>query len=118
VPHDDWNTDFKAEIKRAEEARISGNEGKARVCARRAAGIAIGEYFSRCHISSATSAIKRLETLQDLPRISPLIGQIAEHLLEHVDQDHKLPASIDLIAETYRLLQALEIEIDNPNPTR
>jgi len=35
-----------AEFKHAEQARSRGNEGQARVCARRAVGIAAREYFA------------------------------------------------------------------------
>jgi hypothetical protein len=110
--------DFEGEIKRAVEARTSGNEGKARVCARRAAGIAIGEYFHRRSIPFAPSAIKRIEAFGHLPGISPQVIEIVNHLLEQVDQDHNLPAEIDLIAEVRILFKALELEADNPNPTR
>ena len=40
-----WEAFYKAEMQNAEAARRSGNEGKARVCARRAAGAVIGEYL-------------------------------------------------------------------------
>ena len=40
----DWKEKLQKEFERAQIARASGNEGQARVCARRAAGIAIREY--------------------------------------------------------------------------
>src|SRR6185503_15612524 len=43
----DWQAKLQAEFDRAEQARANRNEGQARVCARRAAGIAIREYFTR-----------------------------------------------------------------------
>jgi len=43
----DWKDKLEIEFERAETARSSGNEGQARVCARRAAGIAIREYYAR-----------------------------------------------------------------------
>ena len=39
----DWQIKIKAEFDKAEQARARGNEGQARVCARRAAGIAARE---------------------------------------------------------------------------
>ena len=39
--------DLHIEFERAASARRKGNEGQARVCARRAAGIAIREYLIR-----------------------------------------------------------------------
>lgn len=38
---------IEQEFALAEQARARGNEGQARVCARRAAGIAIREYLTR-----------------------------------------------------------------------
>ena len=72
----------------------------------------------RRQVPSAASAIKRLETLRDLPGTPPAVRLTIEHLLQPVDLDHSLPASIDLIAETFALLHALELETDNLNPTR
>ena len=115
---ENWMANFEGEIQRAIEARASGNEGKARVCARRAAGIVIGEYLDRRHIPSAESAIKRLETFRNLPGIPSQIQLVVDHLLAHVDQEHNLPTSIDLIAETRWLVRALRLETDNPNPIR
>ena len=115
---ENWMTNFEGEIQRATEARALGNEGKARVCARRAPGIVIAEYFDRHHILSAESVIKRLETLRYLPGIPVKIQGVVDHLLAQVDQDHNLPTSIDLIAETRWLVRALSLEAENPNSTR
>ena len=41
-----WQLNIEAEFEKAEQARRRGNEGQARVCARRAAGIAIREYLT------------------------------------------------------------------------
>jgi hypothetical protein len=110
VALDHWKLEFEAEMRAAVKARAAGNEGKARVCARRAAGILVGEYFDQRNILPATSAIKRLEILYHLPGSSAEVQQIVEHLLRPVDQNHLLPSSIDLLAETRMLLLALELE--------
>ncbi len=112
---ENWLANFEGEIQKAIEARASGNEGKARVCARRAAGIAIGEYFSQHDYPSPGSAIKRLETFHDLPGIPSQIKVVVDHLLAHVDQEHNLPPSIDLIAETKWLIRALMLDAENFN---
>jgi hypothetical protein len=39
--------DIEAELEKADLARLSGNEGRARVCARRAAGIAARAFLTR-----------------------------------------------------------------------
>ena len=118
VTLENWLANYEGEIQRALEARASGNEGKARVCARRAAGMVIGEYLNRHHIPFPASVIKRLETFRNLPGIPAQIQEVVGHLLEHVDQEYNLPASIDLIAETQWLIRALRLEADNLDSTR
>ena len=44
--YNNWEARFQSELHQAEMARALGNEGKARVCARRAAGIA-GHFLER-----------------------------------------------------------------------
>jgi len=105
---DDWKTAFDAEILQAERARAAGNEGMARVCARRAAGALIGEYLQRQGITLSTpSAYDRLRHLNSLPGLSPGALQAASHLLERVTPEYILPVEADLIAESRLLRQEL-----------
>jgi hypothetical protein len=98
---DDWKSNYIKEMTQAEVARSEGNEGMARVCARRAAGIVIGEYFCRKRIQDpGSSAYDRLIVLTKLPDISPKIQEVANHLILRVNPDHTLPIDVDLIAET------------------
>jgi len=91
---------YQLELEMAQAARASGNEGKARVCARRAAGIIVGEYFKQRGIGlSDPSAYARLKYLISLPDIPAEIRQVVEHFLVRVDTDQNLPISADLIAE-------------------
>lgn len=100
----DWKTIFDAEILQAEKARLAGNEGMARVCARRAAGALVGEYLQRRGVDLSTpSAYDRLRHLRDLPELSPQAQQAAAHLLERVTPEFILPEDADLIAEARRL---------------
>ena len=96
----DWQTEIDSELEKAEQARARQNEGLARVCARRAAGIAIREYLSRQGIHSpSTSAYDLLNLLKDDPRLSPDLKQIADHLTLRVTEEFKLPVDVDLVAE-------------------
>jgi quercetin dioxygenase-like cupin family protein len=115
----DWKTDFNNEISLAVNARREGNEGRARVCARRAAGIVIGEYISRLEMTDLdSSAYNRLKLLTTLPDIPDQVLEIANHLLSRVDKDHNLPVDADLIAEVRWLKRTLlnEKEISMLNP--
>ena len=109
---DDWKTTYEAEIQQAEQARLMGNEGMARVCARRAAGALVGEYFKRQGVrlgidQDSTSADDRLRYLSKLPGISPQVAQAADLLLRRVTEEYNLPVEADLIAEARWLRQEL-----------
>ena len=105
-----WETRFKQELEQAETARLSGNEGRARVCARRAAGIAAGEYLSRSGIRTpASGAYNHLRRLQELPGLRPEVYALVVHFTTRVSQDFRLPIDADLIAEA-RLLTSYLFE--------
>jgi len=96
----DWQAQINAEIERAEQARGRGNEGQARVCARRAAGIAIREYLIRRQIRPpSVSAVDLLNLLKEDPDLSRDLKRIADHLTMRVTEEFKLPVDADLIAE-------------------
>jgi hypothetical protein len=103
-----WEIDFQSEIENATKARESGNEGMARVCARRAAGIIVGEYFQRIHIDPGTnSAYERIRILRDLHNLPAEARQISDYLLLRITPEHTLPIKVDLLAEVIRLKQIL-----------
>ena len=97
---DDWKSQIEAEFEKAEQARARGNEGQARVCARRAAGIAVREYLSRRGIRPpSVSAYDLLNLLKEDARLSPDLKLIADHLTLRVTEEFRLPVNADLIAE-------------------
>jgi hypothetical protein len=103
-----WEIRFQAEIDQAEIARSIGNEGRARVCARRAVGIAIGEYFRRNQIPlESPSAYDRLRFIEKLPNISNDLLIKIQHFLVRVNPEHTLPIEADLIAEAQQIKRML-----------
>ena len=95
-----WQTEIEAEFEKADQARARGNEGQARVCARRAAGIAAREYLTRQGIHPpSVSAYDLLNLLKDEPRLSSGLRSIADHLTLRVTPEFKLPVDADLVAE-------------------
>lgn len=95
-----WQTDIQAEFEKAAQARGRGNEGQARVCARRAAGIAVREYLTRRGNRPPTaSAYDLLNMLKVDPLLSPDLKVIAEHLTLRVTEEFKLPVDADLVEE-------------------
>ena len=104
----DWQSEIQAEFERAYQARQRSNEGQARVCARRAAGIAIREYFiaEGKRVPSA-SAYDLLNLLKEDPHLPPELGSIVDHLTLRVTEEFKLPVEADLIAEARLLCSTL-----------
>jgi hypothetical protein len=70
----------------------------ARVCARRAAGIVVGEYLRRQGFDGSTkSAYNNLNIFFNLPDVDDKYKEICSHFLMKVNRDHKLPVDADLI---------------------
>lgn len=105
--------EIHAELERAEAARTAGNEGRARVCARRAAGMAARIFLTRyedtaqgeSHISSTYEA---LQTLATFPGLAPNLKQAAVHLTLRVSGEFHLPPGIDLIDDAHKLIGGLK----------
>ena len=96
--------DIDREFENAAQARAKGNEGQARVCARRAAGIAIRDYLTR-HGGrpSSASAYDLLNLIKEDPLLPPDLKRVADHLTLRVTEEFKLPVEADLIAEARSL---------------
>jgi hypothetical protein len=96
----DWEAEIQSELEKAILARERGNEGQARVCARRAAGVAVREYLSRRGIRPPSpSAYDLLQLIQADPSLPVDLKQIADHLTVRVTEEFKLPVEVDLVAE-------------------
>lgn len=94
------NSQIQAEFVRAMQARAKQNEGQARVCARRAAGIAIRDFLTRRgdHVPSA-SAYDLLNLIKENSLLPPDMKLVADHLTVRVTEEFKLPVEADLVAE-------------------
>jgi hypothetical protein len=101
-------TQIEGELTQAEAARQAGFEGRARVSARRAAGIAIRAHLLLREINvGRASAYDLLEIMLGRTVTSPELHQVIEHLLARVNEEYQLPLPVDLIAETRWLVQNL-----------
>lgn len=95
---------IEKEFETAKQARANNNEGRARVCARRAAGIAIRDYLTRKEISAPSKSAYDLLNLIKEERLLPSeLKLVAEHLTLRVTEEFKLPIDADLIAESRQL---------------
>lgn len=106
---EDARKKIDAELARGAAARLEGFEGRARVCARRAAGEAIRAYLElRALPAPGPSAYDVLAYLRDLPGTPAEAREAAEVLLARVDESFSLPAGVDLLEEAQRLARVLE----------
>ena len=76
-----------AELAYARAARDHGKEGRARVCARRAAGWAIAAHYPN---SGRRGALSQLRWLKSNDEVSEELRSAAGRLTEQVTQDHEL----------------------------
>jgi hypothetical protein len=103
--------DIEIELARAQTARQNGNLGHARVCARRAAGIAIREWYQRRAGSGwQGDALKQLQRLQADALVSENVREAAQRLTTVVDLDHRLPFDDDPIEDARLIIAALAKE--------
>ena len=96
----DFNAQLRKEFEKAQQARIHKNEGQARVCARRAAGIAIREYLTRNGTRvPSMSAYDLINLLKEDAQLPPDMKLIVDHLTVRVTEEFQLPFDADLVAE-------------------
>lgn len=103
--------DIETELAQARQARQSGNAGQTRVCARRAAGIAIREWYRRRGESAwGGDALKQLKRLQTEATAPEAVRKAAERLTTKVDFDHKVPFEDDPIEDARKIIAFLAEE--------
>ncbi len=114
---DSWLEYFNSELDSAKKARLNGNEGRARVCARRAAGAAAGEYLKRLGIQIQNqNAYHNIKLLEDNSGISFEMREILNHFVIRVDINYQLPNTVDLIRDALWLRDNLLRGSDGSEP--
>ena len=99
---------IRAEMERAHEARADGNEGQARVCARRAAGWAVGVFGrERLGEESRWHAYHNLIWLQSQEKISVDVREAAIRLTTRVNVDHTHPHAEDPLEDARMIITEL-----------
>jgi anti-sigma factor ChrR (cupin superfamily) len=98
----------------AKQSRAEGNEGRARVCARRAAGTAAGQYLlGRGVGSTQDNAVQSLLALAGLDSLPERVQIAAGWLVERVDESSNLPPEVDLIQEAAIVIRFVESSSDS-----
>lgn len=99
--NDPWGF-AEQELNTARQFRIAGNEGKARVCARRAAGKAL----KAAGISSGLP-LAAIRTWMETTNLPEDIRTACANLLRTVDDTYSLADGIDLLADAEVIIQFL-----------
>lgn len=100
--------DIRTELVRAREARANGNEGMARVCARRAVGWTIRlRYAHHFQANDTRSAFMMLEWFRDRSGAPPSLRKAAERLTVRINEGHELLHDQDALVDARLLLSAL-----------
>ncbi|HOQ68616.1 MAG TPA: hypothetical protein PKZ26_01190 [Anaerolineaceae bacterium] len=103
---------IQKEMDMAFAARKQGNEGMARVCARRAAGIVVRDFLDQHGIEAA--GLNNFEILVDESVRKSLPASVLpalQHLTMRVDENYALPTGIDLLADAQAVIQTLLKEV-------
>ena len=96
------------EFENALGSRREGNEGRARVCARRATGLAIRVHYEEKGESiPTTNALEILHWFAEQPQFSDELRSAATRLTVHVTPAHNLPHPEDPLADAKLLIHAM-----------
>ncbi|MCW5873780.1 MAG: hypothetical protein KIS88_03960 [Anaerolineales bacterium] len=108
-----WQDTVRKELATADAARARGNEGMARVCARRAAGWAIKAHLGEAGVNLDTnSVIEHFRHMLAQDDTQAELRLLLEHLRmpklrPNLEEDSFFPEDIDLIAEARQVIGML-----------
>ena len=104
---------IEKEFSTAREALKMGNDGKARVCARRAAGLAIAWFLSE-HPNPAwgMDAMTQLLHLKEDPEFPQEIRDAAIHLTTKISERFTYPFSSDPMADARLIVHYFQSRMD------
>jgi hypothetical protein len=105
---------IRKELLHGKQSEADGNDGRARVCARRAAGLAIKEYLLQMgQPLPSTIALELIKHLSTLEGLSDQVYRTLHHLTIRVEKDSQEEEAyypiegIDLVSEAHWLVKEL-----------
>lgn len=114
----DWQNESAAEITAAHNALKAGLPGRARVAARRAAGISLAAYNRWVGITADThNYYDLLRSYSTHPGIPEEIREIAGRLCQRVNEQHSLPDHYDLVADAEKIIKFVAHQTNKPVKT-
>jgi hypothetical protein len=107
---------IKGELSQAHEARLKGNEGRARVCARRAAGWAVESIYAGEEAVKVpeANAYRFLQWFTEQSNVPVQLREAASRLTTRVGRDFTLPFEQDPLCDAEMIVDwILDSDIDN-----
>lgn len=99
---------IKHELEQAHREREQGNEGRARVCARRAAGWAVAYHRQRTEgVRPPLNALHLLRWLHDQQELDEEMRKAAGRLIIRVTEQHTLPHAEDPLEDAEKIIRYL-----------
>jgi hypothetical protein len=104
---------IKLELDQAYLYRARGNEGRARVCARRAAGWAVAAFRQgRSGVETHPNAYHQLRWFRKFEDVPTELRKAADRLTTHVSPSHELPHRQDPLEDAEMIVHALLKELE------
>ncbi len=104
-----WREQVEQELAKAAKGLREGNDGLARVCARRAVGLGVQNWVERSGAKTWPSdAMNILRKVQGEETFPPGIREAAQRLLTAVTQQDQTPMSSDPIGDARLILSHLD----------
>ncbi len=105
---------IETELQASYQFKEKGEGGKSRVCARKAAGLALRYWLQSTQPTHAViSPFKAIELFFTQPGIPTEIHTASAYLLQKVDTDYHFPEEIDLIQEAQKLINFVKSQSED-----
>jgi len=106
-----WQDSIEQELTKAFEGRQSGNDGLARVCARRAVALAAQHWAEQRHLPIwQGDAMHQLRQIEGETTFPLPVREAAQRLLTKVTEQAQLPMTTDPITDARMILDHLNSE--------
>lgn len=108
-----WIAKSLEDLSRSDEARLKKNEGRSRVCARRAAGWAASAFLEENHYTNLkNSSFQNIGELARFKKEDIRLVELCENLSASLEKkspedDSQLPGDFDLLADARELIAIL-----------
>lgn len=97
---------IEVEVAKARQARLAGNEGMVRVCARRASGVAISHWIETEEREGwGSDALGQLRNITMLEEFPAEVRTAAERLTTRVNKDFDVPFEQDPLEDANMIIE-------------